>query len=262
LVAFPLLQTAVTISSGVGFSGDQPTTRQGATLSFDRASGHYGLTLNNEGLAVVDATATQADHLVNGFHSFGSPISGGRDLQTYVAALDYSVYGYWLIYRYPLVGGYESTNGGAFLGGLATPAGSIPTNGTAIYAGYVTGLYDESFLPAGDTALVVGKVDLSADFGARNVSGRMTNLGIGSDMVAHSPMNDVVFMAAFDPAQNLFSGTTSVATVPAGSSAFAADASGVVQGRFFGPSSNEVGAVWTLSDSVRRIVGSFSARRQ
>jgi hypothetical protein len=256
---FPLLQTAVAINSG--FSGDASVTSQGATLSYDKSSNRYLLTLNDEDVGVVNATATREDHLVNGFHTFGTPISGGRNLQTDVVELTYTSYGYWLIERFPQVGSYEWTNGGAFLGGFVTPPGSIPSTGNATYTGNVTGLYDEAFL-GGDVALLSGNVSVTIDFSARSVSGQMTNLQLGSDSVRHSAMNDIAFNAAFNPAQNLFNGTTHVTTVPNGSSAFTADATGVIQGRVFGPTADEVGAVWTLSDSVRRLIGSFGAGRQ
>jgi hypothetical protein len=241
---FPLLQTAVTINSG--FSGDATVTSQGATLSYDKASNHYLLTLNNEDVGVANATATREDYLVNGYHTSGTPISGGRNLQTNVVELTYTNFGYWLIERFPQVGTYEWTNGGTFLGGFVTPPGSIPTTGNATYTGSVTGLYDEAFL-GGDVALLVGNVSVTIDFAARSVNGQMTNLQLGSDLIRHSAMNDIAFNAAFNPAQNMFIGTTQVTTVPNGSSAFTAD---------------EVGAVWTLSDSVHRLIGSFGARRQ
>lgn len=255
---FPLLQTAVSIGRG-GFSGDGNTTAQGATLGIDGTTGRRGLTLNNETLGVADVTAT--DRAVNGARIPGAPLPGGRDLQVRVETLDYTLFGYWLIASFPSPGTAEFVEGGTFLGGYVTPAGAIPASGTASYTGSVTGSYDESSQAPGDVALLLGNASLTADFAARSVSGQFTNLKLGSDWVTHSAINDVAFTASFDPAQNLFTGTTRVTTFPSGPSAFGADAGGVVVGQFFGPSANEAGGVWTLSDAAHRLIGSFGVRQ-
>jgi hypothetical protein len=249
---FPLLQTAV----DADFGGDQATTNQGATLNLDRATNRWGLTLNNETLDIVDATATTADHLVDGIHEFGAPISGGRNLQVMMKTLDYTVYGYWSIDTEPSNGTSASTNGGAWLGGYLTPSAAIPTSGSATYAGHVTGLYD---LGSQSQALIIGDVQINADFGAQSVSGAMTHLQ-ASDILP-SALNDIAFSASLDPSRNQFRGTTRVTSMPGGPYTFSANAAGTIAGRFFGPNANEVGGVWTLSDDGHRLIGSFGAGR-
>lgn len=258
-VTLSLLQTSVAIKGR--FDGDASTAAQGATLNINGATGRYGFTLNNGTLDVVDATATTERYVSGGYFMFGTPISGGRNLQTAANSLDYTTYGYWLIGGPVSSGSFDWTGGGTWLGGYVTPASAIPNSGTASYAGQVTGLYDESGIPPGNVALLFGDVRVTADFAARSVSGTMTNLSLGSDWVSHTPLNDLAFAATFDPAANLFTGTTRVTNAPGGASAFSSDASGVVSGRFFGPAASEVGGVFTLADAARRLIGSFGARQ-
>jgi hypothetical protein len=209
-------------------------------------------------LNVLDATATTARYVSNGLDLFGAQISGGRNLQVGTSELDYTAYGYWLIQSPVANGASSDLGGGTWLTGFVTPPGSVPVTGGASYSGHIAGLFDEG---SGSMALVRGGIQVQADFAARSVSGTITGIQFGSDTFMYGPMNDIAFSATLDPAQNLFRGTTRVVTFPAGPTAFTADASGVVAGRFFGPSANEVGGVWTLSDASRRLIGSFGAAR-
>jgi C-lobe and N-lobe beta barrels of Tf-binding protein B len=248
---FPLLQVAV----GPQFSGDASTTSQGATVNLDGATGRLGLTLNNESLQVIDVTVT-ADRLnAVGMTVYGVPIPDGRYLQTHRRALDHALYGYWLIFRFRDGGYFDALNGGAWLGGYVA-TGTVATTGMKTYSGSVDGIYDEE---PGYPALLVGDVQVSVDFSTRVVTGTLTKLGLGSDNYIHGPLNDFAFSAILDQPGNTFTAPVRVTTPPGTSSAFSTDASGVISGRLFGPNANEVGAVWTLSDTSHRLVGSFAA---
>jgi hypothetical protein len=249
---FPLLQVAV----GPQFGGDALTTSLGATLNLNRETGRFGLTLNNDALQVIDATATTDRRLDNRHTVFGASIPDGRNLQTYRRALDYALYGYWLIFRINEPGYFVSLNGGAWLGGYIPRPGPLATTGVKNYRGNVAGLYDEG---APLMALLVGDVLVSVDFSTRVVTGTLTKLGLGSDEYIHGPLNDFAFSAILDQPGNTFTAPIRVTTPPSTSSAFGTDASGVISGRLFGPNANEVGAVWTLSDASHRLVGSFGA---
>jgi hypothetical protein len=249
---FPLLQVAV----GPQFSGDALTTSQGATLRLNGETGRFGLTLNNETLQVIDATATTDRRLDNGHTVFGVSIPDGRNLQTARCALDHSLYGYWLIFRIDEPGYLVSLNGGAWLGGYIPPPSSLETTGVKNYRGTVTGLYDEG---SGLMALLEGEVQVSVDFSTRVVTGTLTKLGLASDEYIHGPLNDFAFSAILDQPGNTFTAPVRITTPPSTLSAFGPDASGIISGRLFGPNANEVGAVWTLSDASHRLVGSFGA---
>lgn len=94
------------------------------------------------------------------------------------------------------------------------------------------------------------------------LSGSMTNVSLldGDGMFADTPPGDIAIAARFDGSRNFFSGTTSVTSFPNNVAAMTANASGAIAGRFFGPSAQEIGAVWTLSDGVRQMIGSFGAK--
>jgi hypothetical protein len=75
------------------------------------------------------------------------------------------------------------------------------------------------------------------------------------------PVNDIGFSATIDRNNNLFSGNTSVTSSPGGVYAFGPTASGLINGSFYGPNANEVGAVFNLSEGTRRLIGSFGAKQ-
>jgi hypothetical protein len=243
----PLLITAV----GGDFGGDETTTSQGATLGIDSGSGRQSLTINNSALAVVNVTATSAPQ---------KPVAGITGVQVFTGPvqLDYTRYGTWIA-----TVSSDFGSRAAWLGGYETPVADVPASGTAVYRGSVAGLYSEYHLCAcyWTTALLSGDVQISADFSARTLSGAMTNLRLGSDTYVTGPVNDIGFDAAIGTSGTRFSGTTRVTSQPGGVSALQPNATGVVSGQFFGPSAQELGAVWTLSDDTRRIIGSFGARQ-
>ncbi len=246
---FPLMITAV----APDFGGDEKTTDAGGTLSFG-ADG-FALTLNNANLNVVNAT-----------HQFQLPPDGHPVVQVSGASdnLDYTRYGYWTL---PAGNPYYDVGAGSFLGGYVTAASEIPTTGSANYAGGVVGLYKAGSFTSGfgiDALEIIGDVHLSVDFGSASLLGSMTNLQFTDSEFIEIPLNDIGFSATLDAARNLFTGTTSVTSIPAGPHseyAFSASASGLIAGRFFGPGAREAGAVWTLSDGQRSIIGSLGVAR-
>ena len=112
-------------------------------------------------------------------------------------------------------------------------------------------------------------MSLTVNFGTKALTGSFTNLAItggypeGSKYTGllQPTLNDVSFTGSIDTTRNWFSGTTGVTNQPAGQQAFAPGASGSITGMFYGPAANEVGGVWTLSDSVRRLIGSFGGKQ-
>jgi hypothetical protein len=248
---FPLMLTA-TVHGG----GDAATTQHGATMTVG-PNGTTALTINNQLLAV---TGTAVNNVGSSFSSGSSVLPNGNRIGINWVDLDYTRYGFWDISE-PIQPeqAVRFTNGAAFAAGYITPPNEIPVSGTATYAGKVTGQY---WYPYDYYEYLFGDVQLTADFGASSVAGSMTNMFItSSDVTINGPLNDVGFNATFDRAHNLFTGTTFVTSMPNSNASFAADASGAISGRFFGPSAREVGAVFTLQDSTRRLIGSFGARQ-
>ena len=136
----------------------------------------------------------------------------------------------------------------------------MPTTGSATFTGSATGLM---YYPSGPDALpcncqeltVQGDAAFTANFGARTLTGGLTNMTrVWWDEGA---WNDVSFSATI--AGNGFSGTTRVTTAPA--LGMGANATGTLEGKFFGPSANEAGAVWTLFDGTNAAIGTLSGKR-
>jgi hypothetical protein len=147
-----------------------------------------------------------------------------------------------------------------FVTGFETPSSGMPATGTATYAGVVQGKvffhpgYGEqsSHCFCGLSSLA-GNASFTANFGTRNVSGNLTNM-----TADQSPWNDVAFTSTITG--NAFSGTTSVTSVPAGAASLGANATGTVDGRFFGPAVQEAGAVWTLFDGKNAAIGTLTGK--
>jgi hypothetical protein len=242
---FPMLQT---VAMPVTFAGNADATAAGGTITADGANG-YSFAVN-----------TPAPW-------FSYTVAPTPSLETDGVDLDYTRFGSWLYY-YPTEG---PTIQGVWSAGFVTPAAAIPTSGSATYSGKTTGLYDESH-PCGclqwETLRFQGDMALTATFGARTVNGDFTNLILTGGFVTSpigtvlpTKLNDVSFTAAIDPSSNRFVGQTGVTNQPAGPQAFDLSASGSITGMFYGPVANEVGGVWTLSDGVRRMIGSFGGRQ-
>jgi hypothetical protein len=235
----PLLLTAVDAE----FGGDAATTGQGGTVAVS-PGGQVALTINNPALHVTNVTQTP------GKTPWIALPGGGTMLMTTLHD-SYTEFGTWLV--------VDATGGGdgVYVGGYDTPPTDVPAAGTAVYTGTTTGLFAVPRTPGGYTPTISGSVRVTADFGARSVDGAITNLR-GADDDSGFPLNDVGFSAVLDGGVNRFSGTTRV-TSPSGG--FAPNAAGVIEGRFFGPAAQSVGAVWTLSDDRWRMIGSFGAHR-
>ena len=181
----------------------------------------------------------------------------------YSGYLDWTRAGYWSVnipegtWDY----GGDTAQHGVFVVGYETPSGAMPTTGSATYTGFAFG---RMYVPSSTTdALpcmcqevpVQGDAFLTANFGARTVTGELTNMyRVWWD---ESRWNDVTFTSVI--AGNGFSGTTSVTgAVDLG---MRANATGTLEGRFFGPSAEEVGAVWTLFDGTNAAIGTLGGRR-
>ena len=175
------------------------------------------------------------------------------------ANLDWTRVGYW-----STGGGWWDADdvvgrSGVFVTGYETPAAAVPTTGSATYTGAVQGTVLYPGTSAGTThcncvvETLAGNASFTANFGTRNVSGSLTSMTAGG-----VPWNSVAFNSTITG--NSFSGTTSVTTTPAGPASLAPNATGTVEGRFFGPSAQEAGAVWTLFDGVKAAIGTLTGK--
>ncbi len=173
------------------------------------------------------------------------------------ANLDWTRVGSWAFDESPWdYSGFPSQRG-VFVTGYETPEGAMPTTGSATFSGSANGSMfapasTSNGLPCGCTEVqLTGIATFTVDFGARSLDGTLTEMGITT------PWNDVAFTSTI--MGNSFSGTTSVTTAPSG--AMGLNATGTLEGRFFGPSAQEAGAVWTLFDGTNAAIGTLGGRR-
>lgn len=163
--------------------------------------------------------------------------------------LSYAKFGYWVDSSRVAVDNVLERN--YFAAGVQTPNGSMPVSGTAQYVGTSLGRAIDGTNAVTD---FVGKVSLTADFGARSVSGVIDNL-TGSGAL---PLTSIALSAGvIGLGSNTFAGTSSVALTGPGT------ATGTWNGRFHGPAANEVAGSYTLNDvgNALQVWGSYGAGR-
>ena len=166
--------------------------------------------------------------------------------------LNWTTYGTWGVH---VDFGVPSSTAAAFVTGYKTPAGSVPTTGTATYVGSVVGqvMHAEAGQENGvGIADLTGKASLQANFGDDSISGSLTDMMAGS-----LPWNSVSLSGTISGGQ--FSGATAATSAPGNALSMAASATGTFNGMFFGPKAQELGAVWTLYDGHFAAIGSIGA---
>jgi hypothetical protein len=219
---------------------------------------------------VLDPTSIAPDTAVNAAGGTVTAQPGaltlsidGHDVALARQSLDWTLAGPWStdIPEGPWDYGGDLSKRGAFVAGYETPANAMPTTGSATYTGFADG---RMYVPLSFTdALpcrcqevpVQGDALLEADFGARTVRGELTNMvRIWWD---ESAWNHVTFTSTI--AGNGFNGTT---RVTAGAElGMAGNATGTIDGKFFGTAAQEAGAVWTLFDGTNAAIGTLTGKR-
>lgn len=252
---FPLLQTQGYYTNKVGEIRYGPGERKASITPL--ADGVRLKVENFMDVKFLDDTHRSVD---NGVVTYTKNVDGREIvLQLYgaLAGLDYMELGAWAVSD---GGATNFTVGvGVGVGGYETRPSDMPTTGSATYNGTMVGVSVDS---TGDAYDLVGDASMTADFGTGNISGSFTNTtATNVDTLANSPWNDVNFGGTIAAGSNGFSGTTSVGGANTNPGGLAADASGEVKGKFFGPVAgvpDEAGGAWTLEDSSGNVAtGAF-----
>ena len=251
---FPLLELVVSIVPG-RVSAASTTMTAGATIASASPSSTYRLDVGNPALGVTNVVLSPTSSA----NTFGADLGGGATASLDIANaatsnLSWTTYGFWNVQA------SNNYTNAAFVTGYATPAASVPVNGSATYRGNVIG---EAYHPSADGIDGVnfyhlsGDVTLQASFGSGSISGDLTNMittGFEGDT---APWNSVSLLGTISGGQ--FSGTSAATSAPANGGSLSSSATGTFAGMFFGPSAQELGAVWTLHDGTSSAVGSFGA---
>ena len=174
--------------------------------------------------------------------------------------LQWTAYGNWSVTNAtmgnPTVGARAD-----FVTGAETPDGNMPTTGTATFDGFVLGTVALGDGPNLKVASLRGDATMTADFANGTISGSApTIIAIPLGQLplpdgpitpgASQPWNGLSFVGSFTQGLNGFTGNTNITTAPNNSYSLSDAAAGLFSGMFYGPSANELGAVWNLYDST------------
>jgi hypothetical protein len=150
-------------------------------------------------------------------------------------------------------------NATAFVFGYETPQAAMPTSGTAVFSGEAGEVSASIYMPMNgeiQSAIATGTPSISVNFGSGSVSGNFTQVRISNSPL---PWNDVSVAGNIAMGTNKFSGTTAAASAPGGPMSLSASATGHIDGAFYGPAAQSLGAVWSLSDGTGSAIGTVVA---
>jgi hypothetical protein len=137
--------------------------------------------------------------------------------------------------------------------GAATPASAVPTSGQAQFNGKLAGLYVS---PAGEGSSATANVTLSANFSSRSLTFASSGTTLTRDFktATAAPNLDLSGTFTYTPASNTFTGNVSNA---------GATMAGSSTGRYYGPTAQELGGVFSLkaSSSIETFTGAYGAKR-
>jgi hypothetical protein len=243
-----------------------------ATVSFPVLASSLQITPNSVSAADNSQSATMTlDSMSNTLHvvipsvkidesiSISGPLTSGQG-QAGVSGLSYVGIGQW---GNNSIGVQPLSNQSMAMGlfGYETPASATPTSGTAAYSGSgtVRGAVYVPYVGGPGSAELKGDANLSVDFASGNITGKFNNI-TSFDGCFTAPWNDVSVNAKIAPGTSKFSGTTATPSQPANTGYnLQPTATGSIKGGFYGPTAQQLGAVWTLSDGTASAIGGVVA---
>jgi hypothetical protein len=170
-------------------------------------------------------------------------------------------------YSYVLLGNWalptwgQNQSGAAFVFGYETPVAAMPSTGTATFSG---GASATVLKPDGGTIKatdVWGGAMFSVNFASGTLTGAFTNMQQPNGSGGFLPWNDVSVSASIAGGTNRFSGSTEATSNPNTTFSLSGSATGHIDGAFFGPGAENLGAVWSLSDGTGSALGVVGAGR-
>jgi hypothetical protein len=162
---------------------------------------------------------------------------------------EYQSFGVWS--TAPVAG---TGNAGAMSTGAPTRGADIPTSGTATFTGKSIGFYTDA---AGVGYAAFSDVSVNANFGARTLGLSSSGTSKTHDYITKSPASnlDLTGTLTYAAGTNSFTGNLTNTSGTA--------LSGTSTGRFYGPSAQELGGVFTLKagSGVETYGGAYGAKR-
>jgi hypothetical protein len=166
-----------------------------------------------------------------------------------------------------VLGGLWGQTGGSnveaahFVTGYQTPVSGMPSVGQATYSqpGSLIGMV---ITKATTVAVLQGDASLTASFGTGAITGTLHNITAKDvNSSASSAWNDVLVSAFIHSGSSGFDGITFTNSTPNTSFALGASASGSIVGNFYGPHAEELGAVWSATDSQATAFGALGVKQ-
>jgi hypothetical protein len=208
-------------------------TASGTDITFTRGIDTFGyLNINSNFWAIVSPNLSNQKYAI-----MADPTQLGWNYQSF---------GIWTTGA-----GSGSGTFGAASVGQPTPAGSIPTSGSANYNGYAGGRYVAS---DGSYYYTLASMTTSADFATRQLNFATTYTEQTPDLVT-SAINSSLNMSGtltYASGSNQFSGVVSTNN----------GMTGTATGRFYGPAYQEIGGTFTVTGSgIQGYGGAFGGAR-
>jgi transferrin binding protein len=148
--------------------------------------------------------------------------------------------------------------------GYETPTAALPVSGTAMFSGpdMVRGVTYDTRNVGGSLS---GDASFSVDFATAKISGAFTNMSWSDGIDGSAPWHDISVSASIAAGTNKFTGTTALGSQlpPEGyGDHLSKSATGRIDGAFYGPAAQNLGAIWSISDGNVSAVGGVIAGRQ
>ena len=254
-----------------GSSGGYPANVTFPMISTTLLPGSSGLTAGaaNTGatLTVLSTSANSSSFqmvipAVNVNFTFTNRENIANNMDGITWGLNYAVAGAW-------APGGNSTgpmqSSTAFVFGYETPSSAMPSTGTASFSGSASGTVYKNIGSNVSGAQVFGNAAVSVNFASGQVNGALTQMQQWGGMTSSTssiylPWNDVSLTANIAAGTNRFSGSTAATSAPGSAFSLAGSATGKIDGAFFGPTPQNVGAIWSLSDGAGSALGALTAK--
>ena len=149
----------------------------------------------------------------------------------------------------------------AFAYGYETPKTAMPS-GTGEFSGVVDGIVLKPVDGNIRKNYLNGLAGFTVNFTSGKIIGAFTGIKeYAPGASSTSAWNDVSVTATIAGASNRFSGTTAASSKPDTTFGLSGSATGHINGAFYGPTGEQIGAVWSLSDGVGSALGTVGAFR-
>jgi hypothetical protein len=239
-------------------TGLQKTSTGLSTISGDQgATATVTSTVSSPGTSPTTWQLTIPSLGVNATLNF--QVNPANTLCDTFCGLSYVVMGTWLQRANQPSNTGTLQNVAPFVFGYETPQTAMPTSGTAAFSGQAGSVNATIYKPVNgeiQEAYASGTPSISVNFGSGSVSGSFTQMRMSNSQL---PWNDVSVAGNIAMGTNKFSGTTAATSAPGTLMSLSGSATGSINGAFYGPAAQNLGAVWSLSDSTGSALGTVMA---